>query len=119
MASTASISILSTVTGLPEGGTDSLSIAASNSSAANTITYVQVTTAQGTATTFSMLSSAKFVLLIPPSTNTFPYRLTGSTAEVGLPLSSVDPAFLSLPGGTSFNVYTTAGTTFQLRVITY
>lgn len=116
---TAALTLAATVSGLPEGGTDSISFAISNSSAANTVTLKEVTTAQGLPTAVVMPSSAKFMLMIPPSTNTFSYRVTGTTAEAGILLSSRDGSFFSAPGGSSFYVYTTGGTTFILRCITY
>lgn len=119
MASTAEITLSGTISGLPEGGEDQLSITMTNTSAANSVTLYPVTTAQGTCTAFVTPSSAKFLIMIPPSTNTFNYRVTGSTAEVGLPLSSRGASFLPVQANTSAYFYTTGGTTFTLRVITY
>lgn len=119
MASTASLKLSGTITGLPEGGEDQLSLTMTNTSCANTVTFYPVTTAVGTCTALVTPSSARFLIAIPPSTNTFPFRITGSTAEVGLAASSNNAAFVSCPGLSSVYFYTTAGTTFTLRVITY
>lgn len=106
MPSTAIVTISGTLTGRDEGGSDQFFIRLQNTSAASYDIQTTATTAQGSPTPLTPPSSAKFLLIEPPSTNRHGLRLTGSTAEAGIPLSSVDPSFFSITTGT-FYLYTT------------
>lgn len=67
-------------------------------------------TGVSSATTFSSPPNAKWVTISMPSDNTEPWRLTASTAEVGIAMSSHGASVLSLPGstvGSTFYAYTT------------
>lgn len=116
---TAEITISSTVSGLPEGGGDYGSYNLTNTSAAVFQTLLGVTTVLANAAGVSLPSSGKFLLFIPPSTNTFAWRLAQSTLDTGILMSSQGPAFLGLPGNTSVYIYTTQGTTFVMRVLAF
>lgn len=61
----------------------------------------------------AVLSPFSLVLLLPATANS-PYRLTGSTAETGILISSGVPVVLPT-SDTAIMAYTTAGTTFRLR----
>jgi hypothetical protein len=106
MSTTATVTISGTLTGRAEGGSDQFFIKLTNTSAASYDVQTTATTAQATATLLTAPTSAKFLLIEPPSTNRNGLRLTGSTAEAGIPLSSVDPTFLSIASSVYF-VYTT------------
>lgn len=116
---TADITISSTVSGLPEGGGDYGSFSVTNTSAAVFQTILGVTTALGSALSIAIPTSGKFLLAIPPSTNPHPWRLTQSTSDTGILMSSQAPAFIGIPGGSSVHIYTTAGTTFVMRVLAF
>lgn len=119
MGATAAVTISATASGLPEGGIDQVSYSFTNTSAAAFRTILGVTTALGSALSVSLPSSGQMILAIPPSTNTFPWRLTQSTSDTGILMSSVGCAFLRVPGGSSVHFYTTAGTTFTITVLGY
>lgn len=121
---TAAITLSATASGLPEGGVDEILFSVSNTSAANTVTNLEVTTALASATPFVMPSSAKFLLAIPPATMAWTWNFTISTAQFGQIMSSgLSPLFMAIPGGSTVYFLTTDGaagaTTFRLRIITY
>lgn len=116
---TAEITISSTVSGLPEGGGDYGSYTLRNTAAAVFQTILGVTTALGSAQSVSVPSSGRVIFAIPPSTNTFPWRVTQSTLDTGILMSSQLPCLLGVPGGSSVHFYTTGGTTFTMRVLVF
>lgn len=62
------------------------------------------------------LGNAKFLRILPPSTNTHPLRLAGNPTGVGMPMSSVGMSQFTLAdrGGSDAYLYTTAaGTTIE------
>lgn len=119
MSATASITIQTTVNGLPEGGTDALKIELTNSSAHGSITVSTATTAVGTAPPIPIPSSGRFLIIIPTSTNTQPLRFTGTTSEVGVQVSSAGASLLSVVGGSTVHVYTTGTTAVPFRALIY
>lgn len=117
---TAEITVIATASGLPEGGVDQLEYTMSNTSAANTVQLVSLTTAIATATPVVMPSSARFVLCLPPSTNTHQWRVLHSTSDTGIIQSSHGMTVLTVAGNTTFYFCSSpGGSSFVLRVITY
>lgn len=112
MSATAAISIRSTVNGLPEGGVDSISIALTNTSAVGSLIHTTASTAISAASTFTVPSSAKYLIVSPPTTNNLPIRIGDSTAssQGGIPLSSNEPSLISIGGATTFYCWTTGST---------
>lgn len=119
MPTTAVIEIRASITGQLEGGSDFHSISVTNSSAVNSAVTSTATTAVGTATPISIPTSGHVLIILPNSTNTLPLRVTGSTAETGIAVTSRGPALLSLPGGTTVHVYTTGTTAVPFRYLLY
>lgn len=113
MASTVTITIKSTISGTPEGGTDSISLTLTNSSAVVSLTRVTATTAIGSAQSISVPSSGKYILVIPPSTNDLPFRMGSSTvsSDGGIVLSSVGASLISVPSTTTTYYFWTTATT--------
>lgn len=91
------MSILSTITGGFEGGTDLINLAINNTSAVYTISQGNLGT-NGIAggTTFTLPVGARQVLIVPPTTNTSPMRVANSTTDTGLAISSSDPTLISV-----------------------
>ncbi len=112
MPSTASLQITALISGLPEGQ-QRISIPLVNStSAGGLISLTSVTTGTSVAAKTALNANTKFLLIMPPSTNTFPIRLMETTGDIGVALSSVDPSLLSVIGGSTVALYTTGGTAF-------
>lgn len=119
MASSAHISILATAYGHPYSSGDSTvgqqSIAAtySNTSAVGVGSWVEGSSSLPTAAEITPLTSARFFMLMPPTTFRSNYRVTGSTSEVGILLNQNFPFLMGNP--TSFRVYSTSGSTVRLQ----
>lgn len=107
MASTATISVSGTIVGQAETGSMNFNVTVTNSSSPSLWSFVNASTSQGTATLIAVQSSANYLLLIPPSGNNLPYRLTQTTAEVGIEMSSQGVALLNVIGGANYFIYTT------------
>ena len=120
MGATAAVTITCTASGLPEGGVDQISYTMTNTSAANTVQLFEVATASAAANTVTAPSSARVLMALPPSTNTFSYRVRGvNSSDDGMVLSSQGMLVVPVIGGNTYVFYTTQGTTFTIRVLTY
>ena len=121
MPSTSKVTIETVVTGLPEGGSARSAYSFVNSTATRVALETTVNTGISSATTVSNPVDARTMILIPPSTNKSPYRISQSTAEVGIPLSSQGFYVGSIPPSTTpstYFLYTTGATAIVgLRVI--
>lgn len=119
MATTVAVSIRGKITGLPESGSQLFNLRMTNSSGVGTESQTTATTAVGSAVSITIPTSAKYLIIDPPSTNTAPMRLTGSTLENGFPISSADPTFISV-AATAYFLYTTNSTTIPgIRVVIF
>lgn len=114
--STVVLRLIGSITGLPEGGSQDFSMTMSNS----TGTYVgqdfTAATAQASGTSVNVPTGAKFMILVPPSTNTTPFRLAPSTASSGIGFSSRNFSVLAV-GSTVYTLWTTGTTAFPVRVV--
>lgn len=119
MGSSAGITLSATVSGLPEGGLEQISIGFSNTSAAFQAQIAEVATALAVPTAISIPSSAQFFLAMAYSTNQWNWRVTPSSVENGFQLTSNGVFFARTAGGQTYRIYTTQGTTFQVRVWTF
>lgn len=119
MGATAAITIKATASGLPEGGIDQIDFTMTNTSAANTVQLFNVATAVAGIGLVTVPSSGRFLMILPPSTNTFSYRMVLSATETGVKMSSRGMLVIPAPGSESYGFYTTEGTTFSVRAITY
>lgn len=119
VATTAAIKITAAVSGKQQGGTDLFSLLIKNSSAVDAIANSTATTSLATATPISIPTSGHILIIIPNSTNTSPLRLTGSTSQAGIPVSSQGPSLLCLPGGTTVHVYTTGASEVIFKTMMY
>lgn len=111
MASTSLVTIETVVSGLPEGGSARSRYTVTNSTATRVAFETTVNIGIASATTVSNPVNARTMILIPPSSNASPYRISQSTAEVGLPLSSRGFGVFSIPPSTTpstFFLYTTS-----------
>lgn len=120
MASTASLQIQGIISGLPEGQ-QRVSIPLTNSTSAGGLVSVSsVTTGSSVAVPLVLAADTRFLLIQPPTTNTFPLRLCGSTGDLGVQLSSVNPSLMSVVPASTVYLYTTGGTTFSgVRYVQY
>lgn len=119
LASTAVVQIGVRVTGNQEGASDLDSITLINSSAVASASQTSATTSLAAAASISIPSSGRFLILLPASTNTAPIRFTGSTSETGILLSSQNASCLSVVGGTTVYLYSTAGSVVPVRTLIY
>lgn len=111
MATTSKVIVRTIIKGTLEGGS-----AQSEYTQVNTTgTRVSVETTFGagvaSATTFSSPANARFMTIVLPTTNENSWRLTASTAEVGMALSSQGINVFALPDstvGSTFYGYTTS-----------
>lgn len=118
MASTSILTYEWVVKGRPEGGSDHGKFTQRNSTGVDDAVETTATTAVGSAAAIVPPANTKFMGLIPPTTNKAPYRLTGSTSESGVPLSSRGFSFVCVTTGTTYFVFTTASTAVSgLRVL--
>lgn len=118
MPTSAIVSVETKVSGLPEGGSDQNRYSLRLSSAVSVSYETTIGTGISSATTLSNPVGSRVMLLQPFSSNTNPYRLAMSTAEVGLPLSSQDISLFSMPDSTAastFYLWTTSTRAFGLR----
>lgn len=93
------------VTELPEGGSARSRHELVNSTGVSVAAETTFNTGVSSAASFSNPVNARVLLLFPPTTNTSPYRVSQSTAEVGLPFSSQGPAVLSISPSTVASTY--------------
>lgn len=119
MGATAGVTLSATVSGLPEGGLELLSVSLCNTSAAFQARITELATSLTAPTTFVTPSSAQMFLAMAYATNQYPWRVTVSSAEAGIPVSSNGVFFCRSAGNTTYLLYTTAGTTFQIRTWTF
>lgn len=120
MASTAGITLSATVSGLPTGGLVQQSIQMANTSGAYQQLFADCTTSLAGAGSISIPSSAQFFMArAAASTNSFPWRISATTVEPGMTVTSNGIFFIRAPGNSAFRFYTTAGTTFQLELVTF
>lgn len=112
MATTSKVIIETVVKGLPEGGSARSRYEQSNSSGVRVAIETTFGTGISSATTFSTPANARFMTIVMPTTNTNPWRLAMSTAEVGLALSSRGANVYCLStestAGSTFYGYTTS-----------
>ena len=105
MPTTSKVVIDTLVTGSVEGGSANSHSVMKNSTGCRTAIETTFGVGVANATTFVSPPTAKFLTIIPPSSNASGWRLANSTAEVGLPMSSQGASLLSI-------VESTAGTTW-------
>lgn len=111
MPSTAAFEIRGRVDGLTQGvNTIFLPVTLSTSAGALS-RQVVVSTGTSVATSVACSTLTKMVLIVPPSTNTFPWRLAGTTGDLGVLMSSILPVLLPVTTGSTFHMYTTGGST--------
>lgn len=102
------ITIQGKITGRDEGASRTFLLKLTNSSGIGVSVETTATTGLTVATALAPPSTkALFLLVSPPSSNESPLRFSGSTAEVGIPLSSSDPSVFSIKQ-TTYYLYTTA-----------
>lgn len=121
MASTASFQISGILSGLPSGQQRIAFPLVNSTSAGGIVTITTATTAgSSVASPIVLNANTQFVLIEPPTTNTVPLRISGSTADlVGVQLSSVNPSLLSVVGSSTVYFFSTGATTFLVRVTQY
>lgn len=120
MSSTATFKLTGEVTGIVEGLQVVTMTWTLSTAAGGLVQQVTATTSLGTATPVPMSTLTRLALIAPPSTNTFPLRITDSTAQAGMPFSSYLPSMLPIQPGSTVYLYTTGGTTVGgIRVIQY
>lgn len=110
MASTSILTFEWVVTGRPERGSDQGRLSFRNSTGVDDASETTASTGATIATPLVPPNNARFMVIIPPSTNHHGLRLTGSTSEVGLPLSSQGGSAVSITTGSSYLLYTTSST---------
>lgn len=120
MPSTGTLTLKATVSGFPfssasSGSVGYLNATFSNSSAMNRYRRVTLSQSQASKPDLSALSSALFALVVMNSTYRDNYRLTGSTAEVGILLHSRFPAVFG-HNSSLIHIYTTSGSTGSLNM---
>lgn len=107
------ITIQGKITGRDEGASRTFLLKLTNTSGIGVSQETTATTSLAGAVALSPPSTkAMFLLLSPPSSNASPLRLTGSLAEVGIPLSSSDPSVFSITQ-TTYYLYTTMSNAVQ------
>lgn len=82
------------------------------------VQQVAVTTVAGTAESLGYERNSRFMILTPLNA-VANFRITGSTAEEGLLISSGTICVLSITSNTVVHAYTTGGTTFVIRKVTF
>lgn len=120
MSSTATFTLTGEVTGIVEGLQVVTMTWTLSTAAGGLVQQVTATTALASATPIALSTLTRLVLIAPPSTNTFPFRLSNSTSEIGIPTSSMLPCMLPTQPGSTVYLYTTGGTTVGgVRIIQY
>lgn len=120
MASTSKVIVETVVSGTPEMGSARSRFETVNSTGTRVALETTIATGISSATTLSNPVDARTLILIPLTTNTSPYRVSGSTSEVGVPLSSQGAAVFSVSPSTTpstWYLYTTGERAFQARVL--
>lgn len=110
MASTSIVTLSWEIRGRPEGGSDQGKYTQRNSTGVDDAIETTATTLATAGASLVPPSNTKFMALIMPSTNKVPVRLSGSTAEAGIPLSSQGGSVVCVTTGTTYFVYTTSST---------
>lgn len=121
---TSILEIVGKVTGLVEGGSATFRKKMTNSTGVREAREITVGAGIANATTISNPINARaMVLVVGSDTNASPWRISGSTSEVGVPLSSRGFAVFTIPPSTvASTYYVYSGTTREItgvRVLFY
>lgn len=111
MPSTSKVIIETLVKGLPEGGSARSRFEQTNTTGSRVTVETTFGTGISSATTFTSPVNARFLTIVLPTSNTNPWRLAATTAEVGLAMSSHGASVFCLPestAGTEFVAYTSS-----------
>lgn len=105
------VTIETVVTNLPEGGSARSHFEQTNTTGVRVAVETTFGSGVSSATSWTTPPNARHMTIVLPTTNTNPWRLTASTAEVGVALSSHGASVYALPestSGTQFFAYTTS-----------
>lgn len=94
-----------------EGGSVQNRTVMVNTTGSRVVAETTFGTGISSATSFRSPPNAKFLTIVMPSTNTNPWRMSATTAEVGLAMSSQGATVLTLPessNGTEIFGYTSS-----------
>lgn len=122
MATTSKVTIKTVVKGTLEGVSAQGEYVMVNTTGCRVIVETTFGAGVANATTFASPPTARFMQVTMPTSNTNPWRLTGSTAEVGLALSSQGTLVYALDestAGTTFYGYTSSTRAISGVRITY
>jgi hypothetical protein len=92
MAASASLTLSGTISGLP-GGSETISLSLTNSSASGAATF---TTLASGFNTINVPSGSLWVIIVPPSGNTTSLTLKGITGDTGIVLHPSQPSLIGL-----------------------
>ena len=106
MAASASLTLSGTITGLA-GGSETVSLTLTNSSASGAVTTTAL--ASG-ANTISVPTGALWCIVVPPSGNTTALTLKGNGADTGVGLHPSQASILALANGTTSFIVSAAAT---------
>lgn len=110
MSTTSKVIVRTVIKGTQEGGSAQAEYVMVNSTGCRVTIETTFGSGLSSATTFSTPTNAKFMTIIPPTSNAEPWRLAASTVEVGLAMSSQGASVfaLSTASATTFYGYTTS-----------
>lgn len=111
MASSAAFQIRGRVDGLAQGVENIYLPFTLSTSAGGLSRQIVISTGTSVATSVACSTLTKMILVIPPATNTVPYRVVGTTGDLGVQFSSLLPALLPVTTASVIGLYTTGGST--------
>ena len=107
MPSTSILTFKWQIKGRPEGGSDQGSFVQRNSTGVDDALETTATTAMAVASSMVPPNNTRFMAIFPPSTNGLGLRLSGSTLEAGIPLSSHGMSLVCVTTGSTYYLWTT------------